>query len=124
MVAIEDPDYTVRKPLAIVTLHDAAVATSGDYRHWIDIGSKRLSHTMDPKRGGPLAQSPASVTVLAKTCMEADAWATALIVKGRAEGAKLAGNAGLSALFVERTGNGLHKTEVGPLFESGLKDEE
>ena len=66
-IAIEDPDYSTRKPMAIVALENAAVATSGDYRHWIEVGAKRLSHTMDPSRGGPLARSPASVTVIAET---------------------------------------------------------
>jgi FAD:protein FMN transferase len=116
-IAIEDPDYSTRKAMAIVALEDAAVATSGDYRHWIDVGAKRLSHTMDPVRGGPLARSPASVTVIAETCMAADAWATALMVKGSSEGAKLARQMRLNALFVERDGNGLRQTPVGPLFE-------
>jgi FAD:protein FMN transferase len=118
-IAIEDPDYTTRKALAIVALQDAAVATSGDYRHWIEVGPKRLSHTMDPGRGGPLARSPASVTVIAETCMAADAWATVLMVKGSAEGAELARQIGLNALFVEREGDGLRQTPVGPLFEPG-----
>jgi len=118
-IAIEDPDYATRKPLAIVALHDAAVATSGDYRHWVDVGTKRLSHTMDPGRGGPLAQSPASVTVIAETCMIADAWATVLMVKGSSEGAELARQMGLDVLFVEREGEGLRQTTVGPLFDSG-----
>ena len=69
-----------RAPHSIIALHDAAVATSGDYRHWVDVGSQRLSHTMDPARGAPLKASPASVTVVARTCAEADAWATALMV--------------------------------------------
>lgn len=116
-IAIEDPDYSVRKPLAIVALEDAAIATSGDYRHWIEVGAKRLSHTMDPARGGPLARSPASVTVIAETCMAADAWATVLMVKGSQEGAELARQMQLNALFVERDGDGLRQIPVGPLFE-------
>jgi len=121
-IAIEDPDYSVRKPLSIVTLEDAAVATSGDYRHWIEVGAKRLSHTMDPARGGPLARSPASVTVIAETCMAADAWATVLMVKGSSEGSELARQMRLNALFVERDGGGLRQTPVGPLFEPADRD--
>ena len=116
-IAIEDPDYSTRKAMAVVALEDAAVATSGDYRHWIEVGTKRLSHTMDPSRGGPLARSPASVTVIAETCMAADAWATALMVKGSREGVELARQMQLNALFVERDGDGLRQTPVGPLFD-------
>jgi thiamine biosynthesis lipoprotein len=117
-VAIERPDTRARAPHAIIALHDAAVATSGDYRHWVDVGPRRLSHTMDPRRGGPLAAPPASVTVVAATCTAADAWATALMVRGSAEGADLARRHGLDVLFLDRDGDGFRETKVGPLFES------
>ena len=82
-VALEKPDYEVRAPLSMLELHDGALATSGSYRHWVDLGTQRLSHTMDPARGGPVLGAAASVTVLADTCMDADAWATAFMVMGK-----------------------------------------
>lgn len=115
-VAVERPDFDTRAPLSILELFDCAVATSGDYRHWVELGSRRLSHTMDPDRGGPLKGSPASVTVLAGTCMEADAWATALMVQGALEGAKTARRLTLNALFVERDGGKFRQTRVGSLL--------
>ncbi len=118
-VAIERPDHMARAPHAVLALEDAAVATSGDYRHWVDVGGRRLSHTMDPARGGPLAASPASVTVVAATCVAADAWATALMVRGSLEGAEMARTHSLDALFIDREGDSLRETKVGPLFESG-----
>lgn len=117
-VAIERPDHRARAPLAILSLHDAAVATSGDYRHWVEVGDRRMSHTMDPARGGPLATSPASVTVVAETCMAADAWATALMVRGSLEGATLARRYNIDALFIDREGDHLRETRVGRLFET------
>ncbi|MFG1462507.1 FAD:protein FMN transferase [Xanthobacter sp. DSM 24535] len=117
-VAIERPDPVARAPQAMIALHDAAVATSGDYRHWVDIGGRRLSHTMDPARGGPLVASPASVTVVAASCMAADAWATALMVRGRLEGVELARRQNLDALFIDREGDRLRETPVGRLFEA------
>lgn len=117
-VAIERPDHMARAPYAILALHDAAVATSGDYRHWVEVGDSRLSHTMDPARGGPLGAPPASVTVVNATCMAADAWATALMVKGSLEGAKLARRYNLDALFIDREGDHLRETRVGRLFET------
>lgn len=112
-IAVERPDFAVRAPLSIIELHDRAVATSGGYRHWVDVGSKRLSHTMNPARGGPLTDAPASVTVLTKTCMEADAWATALMVSGQQKGAALVKETGLSALFIHRDGTDLRQTYIG-----------
>ncbi|OLS47608.1 hypothetical protein BV379_04435 [Rhodovulum sulfidophilum] len=39
-----------------------AVASLGDYRHWFDLGGRRLSHIMNQRRRAPLADSPASVS--------------------------------------------------------------
>jgi thiamine biosynthesis lipoprotein len=117
-VAVERPDPVARSPHSILALQDAAVATSGDYRHWVDVGDRRLSHTMDPARGGPLATSPASVSVVAATCMDADAWATALMVKGSSDGAELARRQNIDALFIDRAADHLRETRVGRLFES------
>lgn len=117
VVAIERPDYDRRTPHSILALQDAAIATSGDYRHWVDVQGRRLSHTMDPNRGAPLATSPASVTVLAETCAEADAWATALMVLGAKAGKDCAARLGLNALFLlRRNGGGIRELGVGDLF--------
>jgi thiamine biosynthesis lipoprotein len=115
-VAVERPDHDHRVPHSILALEDAAAATSGDYRHWIDIGGRRLSHAMDPRRGGPVERPPASVTVVAETCIAADAWATALMVLGCSQGAELARRIGLDALFLSREGDRLRATSVGRLF--------
>jgi thiamine biosynthesis lipoprotein len=101
-IAVEAPDPERRTPHSILALQDAAVATSGDYRHWVEVQGRRLSHTMDPRRGAPLIASPASVTVVARTCAEADAWATALMVLGPDRGAALARRTRLDALFLLR----------------------
>lgn len=101
VVAIEKPDIGTRAAHSIVTLEDASVATSGDYRHWVDVGTRRLSHTIDPQLGMPLNQSPASATVIARDCMSADAWATAMMVLGEHKGLQLASQLGLSVLFLQ-----------------------
>lgn len=112
-VAIERPDYETRTPLSIIELTDAAVATSGDYRHWVDAGGKRLSHTMDPVNSGPLREAPASVTVLAKTCMEADAWATACMVSGKQQSEIWIKAIGLTAVFIYRDGDTFLQSHIG-----------
>lgn len=118
-IAIEAPDTKRRVPLSMLVLHDAAVATSGDYRHWVNLHGRRLSHTMDPAKGAPLQSSPASVTVVAPTCVEADAWATALMVAGAQVGDDFAQRNGLQALFVLRDETGSLQTHgVGHLFRN------
>lgn len=105
-IALEAPDPDGRAPHSVLQLQDAAIATSGDYRHFVTVGARRLSHTMDPRLGAPLLASPASVTVLAPTCAEGDAWATALMVAGVAAGTALMARQRLSALFLVRDGDG------------------
>jgi len=101
-IAVEAPDADRRAPHLILALQEAAVSTAGDYRHWVDVQRRRLSHAMDPNRGAPLLSPPASVTVISSTCAEADAWATALMVAGADKGARMAKRAGLDALVLLR----------------------
>ncbi len=115
-VAIEKPDYTARTPLSMLELEDAAVATSGDYRHWVQVGQARLSHTMDRQKGGPVQPEIASVTVLAADCMTADAMATAILVQGVEKGRDFARIQGLECLILERTGDALTQHRVGTVF--------
>ena len=103
-VAHEKPDRGERAILGVLELSGAAVATSGAYRHMVEVDGRRLSHTMDPRRGAPLENDLAAVTVLAETCMAADAWATALMVAGADHGLELAKRLGLAALLVRADG--------------------
>ncbi|PXW64322.1 thiamine biosynthesis lipoprotein [Chelatococcus asaccharovorans] len=104
VVAHEAPVPGVREVLGVLELSGAAVATSGSYRHQVEVAGRRLSHTMDPSRGAPLENDLAAVTVLSDTCMAADAWATALLVRGAQDGPALARRLGLAALFVGSDG--------------------
>ena len=116
-VAVEEPDRERRAPHSILTLQDCAVATSGDYRHRVEVQGRHLSHTMDPTRGAPVLDPPASVTVVAPTCAEADAWATALMVLGPDKGEELAQWLGLDALFLLRgEADSIRSRRIGGLF--------
>lgn len=118
-IAVEAPDPERRAAHSVLALEDGAVATSGDYRHWVEVGGRRLSHTMDPRRGAPLADSPASVTVVARTCAEADAWATALMVLGTERGQELARSKRLHALFLTRgPDDGITARAAGDVFSA------
>lgn len=99
-VALERPTPGARAAHSVFELQDIAIATSGDYRHFVSLGGRHLAHTMDPARGGPLEGGPASVTVLAKTCMDADALASAFMVMGEARGHALAACLGVEAVFL------------------------
>lgn len=103
-VAHERPAMGTRDILGVLEVSGAAVATSGNYRHRVEVAGRTLSHTMDPSRGAPLDNDLSAVTVLGETCMAADAWATALLVRGARAGPALARRLGLAALFVRADG--------------------
>lgn len=66
----------------IVSSASLCMATSGNYRQfYYDNGIKR-SHTIDPRTGYPVCHTLLSATVIAPSCMEADALATACMVLG------------------------------------------
>lgn len=116
-VAVEEPDPERRAPHSILSLQDCAVATSGDYRHRVEVQGRHLSHTMDPTLGAPLIKSPASVTVIAPTCAEADAWATAFMVLGPDKGGDLAQRLGFNVLFLARAeADSICSCRIGGLF--------
>jgi thiamine biosynthesis lipoprotein len=99
-VDIEPPPGCDTLPMR-VALHELSVATSGDYRRWLDVDGQRFSHTLDPRTGRPVDHGLRSVTVLHRSCMLADAWATALGVAGAEAGLAMAEAQGLAAYFIE-----------------------
>jgi thiamine biosynthesis lipoprotein len=110
-VALERPDAGRRAVQGVIELEDLAVATSGDYRRYLEMGGARIAHTMDARRGVPVNNAVASVTVLAPTCMRADAWATALLVAGLDEGLAMAHRLKMDVLFLLRRAGDV--TQVG-----------
>jgi thiamine biosynthesis lipoprotein len=111
-VALEKPVPGVREVMGVMELVDGAIATSGDYRHFVDVAGQRYGHTMHPRLGLPVRNRLAAVTVLAPSCMLADAWATALLVLGEEDGVALACERGMDALFVLRDGAGFEQISI------------
>jgi len=107
------PDAEGAGTQAIVALHGLAIATSGDYRRYFQYGARRAAHTLDPRSGYPVANGVASVTVLAPTCMAADALSTALTVLGPDAGLAFAEARGIAARFLVRTPGGLAESTSG-----------
>lgn len=101
-IVVEEPDPSRRSARGVIEVADRAVATSGNYRHRVRLGADWLSHTMDPRTGGPVRNRLPSVTVLAADCAKADAWATALMVLGETDGPILAARNGIEAIFLIR----------------------
>lgn len=99
-IGIEAPQPARGRTLTVLNLHEAAMATSGDYRNHIEIDGQRYSHIIDPRTGYPVHQPPTSVTVLASSVALADAWATAFMVLDDAQAQALAQQHGLAVYWV------------------------
>jgi thiamine biosynthesis lipoprotein len=92
-----------------IALHGLAVATSGDYLQGFSLDGRRVSHCIDPRSGHPVDNGTCSVTVVHAECMQADAWSTALMVLGHAEGMVVAEREQLAAQWLVREGGGMRE---------------
>ena len=80
IVAIDMPRFDGdRSNYSSLELNDISLASSGTYRKFkIDSMGNRYAHIINPLTGHPTKTKILSVTVKASTCIEADAYATAI----------------------------------------------
>jgi FAD:protein FMN transferase len=100
----------------VLELTNVAVATSGDYRNFTEIDGNIYSHEIDPRTGWPVKHGLAGVTVIAPSCMMADAYATAIMVTGPEKGLELINHLAdtEAILFLkDEAGNLVRKQSVG-----------
>ncbi len=91
----------------VVSIHNQAFATSGDYRNFFEINGVRYSHVIDPRTGYPVSNGVVSVSVIADTCTLADGLATAIMVMGAEKGLQLAERlTNVETLIVVETSDG------------------
>ncbi len=88
---IDDETNLLNEYETVVAITDAALATSGNYRQFYYLDGKKYSHTIDPRTGKPVDHNLLSATVVAPTCMEADAFATAFMVLGKDKALEVCG---------------------------------
>ena len=121
-VGVEVPDPTRHGTVQrVVRLSDGAIATSGDYRNFLEGEGRHYSHTIDPRTGYPVDHNLASVSVIHPSAMWADGYATLLNVLGDNDGLAFARTHGLAAMFIVRGESGLEERYT-PSFESALLD--
>ena len=74
-VGIQSPDNP-RELAGELQLENEAIATSGDYQQFFEYRAKRYHHLLDPTTAMPFDTTRRSASVVAETCMRADAGAT------------------------------------------------
>ena len=101
-IGIETPQTQRGNIEAVISLEDVGVATSGNYRNFIEHEGKTYSHTIDPRTGYPVTHSLSSVTVVHDSVTIADAWATAFLVLGADQAYKIAQRENMATLLITR----------------------
>lgn len=83
-VAIDRPIDTLKTRLqeAGLLLKNQSLASSGNYRNFYVKDGKKIVHTINPKTGYPEISRLLSASIVASSCMYADAYATACMVMG------------------------------------------
>jgi FAD:protein FMN transferase len=119
IVGIERPTAGERIIQQVIAIGDYSMATSGDYRNYFEKNGKRFSHLIDPQSGKPINHKLASVSVIHRSCMTADAYATAFMVLGPAKAYQVALDEKLAAYFLVRGKTGFDM-KMTPAFKSFL----
>ena len=102
LAAIENPDET-NSPIMTLSSKEyknLSLATSGEYRNFIERNDNTFSHTIDPQTFKPINREHISVSVIAENAMKADALATALNVMGLEEGLDFSNKNKIKVLYV------------------------
>ena len=81
-IGIRNPKDTKGAPIAVLSVTDAAVVTSGTYERFKIIDGVRYSHFFDPSTGYPVRNAMLSATLVTPDGTLADALATAFMVMG------------------------------------------
>lgn len=101
IVGINRPSPDASDNVLVISLSNMAVATSGNYRNFYSRDGKILGHTISARTGEPVVSDVASATVFHSSCMMADAYATAIVALGVAEGLTFADKQKLAVIIYD-----------------------
>ncbi|UBM57961.1 FAD:protein FMN transferase [Marinilongibacter aquaticus] len=125
-VGIERPDFNQNEDRneieTILALDRGALATSGSYRKYVEVDGKKYSHTIDPKTGFPVDHHMLSVSVIAPSAMDADAYATMFMVLGKEAALAFANEHDLQIQCTSEEGGVLEITRSKDFDELLLKE--
>ena len=117
----DDSLNTKQELQTVLNVTDKGMSTSGNYRNFYYNKGKKLAHTIDPRTGYPVQHSLLSATVLAKSCAEADGYATAFMVLGIEKAkAVLDKHPELMAYFIYADKGGKNKVWYSPSLEKKI----
>jgi len=101
----------IKKPfgeesIATISCHDMSVVTSGIYQRYFKKDGVLYHHLLDPKSGYPVQNTLASVTIITKSSVKADALSTLCFLQGLEDGMKLIeATDNAEAVFIDEKNN-------------------
>lgn len=104
-VGIRDPEGGENDSIAVVSVADLSVVTSGIYERYFDLDGVRYHHILDPETGISADSDLASATIVSKSSMTADAMATACIVMGKDRAMAYLDSQGVDGVLITRSGD-------------------
>ncbi|MEJ2883317.1 FAD:protein FMN transferase [Pedobacter sp. GR22-6] len=119
-IGIEGPAADGAEPVVkhVVSINNGAITTSGNYRKFLQKGSRKVSHLINPLTGYPLDNAMISVTVYAKNAITADGYDNALMAMELEEAlAFVAKRKDLEAYFIYHCKDG----RVADTLSAGFK---
>ncbi len=102
-IGIQEPDESTGDSIAVLTVRDSSVVTSGVYQRGFDLDGVRYHHILDSSTGWPVNNGVASVTIISDTSAMGDALSTACFAMGR-DGLAFAESMGAEAVIVYSDG--------------------
>ena len=114
-VGIADPSIR-SNVLGWIQLKDAAIATSGNYEKFIEIGGKQYCHIINPKTGWPVDGLKSS-TVICNDAELADALATTVFALGPTDGMGLINHLdGVEGVLITKDNRTIYSTNLKTKF--------
>ncbi|RMG82283.1 MAG: FAD:protein FMN transferase [Bacteroidetes bacterium] len=124
-IGIDKPieDEMKREIQAVIKLQNEAVATSGNYRKFIEKNGMKYSHTIDARTGYPVHHNLLSATIVAKDATTADGYATACMVMGLAKTKEfLKSHPELKTYLIYSDEQGNFQTYLSPDLEDKIRE--
>jgi thiamine biosynthesis lipoprotein len=118
-IGVQDPRNN-RGMVAVASLKDKIIVTSGDYQRFFIKNGRRYHHILDPQTGYP-TEGLRSVTIVASEGITADAIATAIFPLGLEEGLRyIESIPGVAGLLID-SGGRLHFSSTARSLLEPLK---
>lgn len=109
----------------VLALTNMALATSGNYRKFYVENGIKYAHTLDPATGYPVKHNLLSASVIAPSCMDADAFATAFMVMGLEKSLEfLSQHPEIEAYLISSNVNGEYEVNYTPGLKAYFSDQQ